>query len=983
MRQRFQTHIGQACAARRLPGGASLRGLRGWLALAAMAAGCGTDGSLPDSLTPSATAARATEPATEAMPALPPLPPLAGDRLAYRFVDHAGEAQLELSASGSQGQGQGLAERLRAFDSPYKLVSPYSGLRGEAALRVIEVAVADPDVEQWPRPRPGQQAAKIPAAGGNGAPGSSTPPRFDPVWNRYRGVYESKVSLLAPSPSCYRFHPKLDASKTLRGQITLNAAAIPSQRSDGNSSGADVEFSVSLDGKQLWKTRASRKDGTLGRWLPAEIPVAFSARSDGSRHELALCTTTVSGTPGGSGPPPGPAGTAVWGNPELWAEGEGAVAPNLLLILIDTLRADAVPVMPRLRSYAGQSVSFTQAISAATWTRPALLGLLGGDLPTAVGQSAEEMIPTDRDRKRFYALDRRLLPRLLREAGYKISSVGNNFFLLGYPQIGLSLGFDEVADVRHPVADSPAITRAAVEFLRQNQRRSFFLQLHYDAPHWPYTPPPEFLRNIPDELVARMVGAAPAAKPANGAAAGSPSLDPQARAYLGEAAYADAQVGAVLDEMQRLNLSDRTLVVILGDHGEIFDPKHNHFVQALKQPTIYHHGWSAYDEVVRVPLVLGMPGRLPSGKEVASQVRLIDVAPTVLDLLGLGAWRSLLPSGARGAGQSLLSVIFPPAKPRDPPGDRPAFVEGQNIRALRTDGYLYLRRGDPRLQRAQGNDGTGPTYRTSEELYDLRSDPQQHRDLLGLPRDPQAEPGLTATVTRMREEFAHYAPLPPERGLPLTHLLLAPDTRASHLLTGTLVSSDLAMSVQGVRSGEVVPRAPGRIDVTVRAGGEIDLLVDPEARLEWTIYRDGLPVAPRDMLLGPFSLPLLVGWTAAGTPQPVDAGTAAAAAAAAAAGTAAGNGSFTVDGLLLDRLSAAYPPVPGERGEVLLWRDQAAPGVAATSSSRAGGSASEVATLMRDWGYARPESSPASASAPPARPADGGATPTPTPPKTP
>ena len=71
------------------------------------------------------------------------------------------------------------------------------------------------------------------------------------------------------------------------------------------------------------------------------------------------------------------------------------------------------------------------------------------------------MIPTDRDRKRFYALDRRLLPRLLREAGYKISSVGNNFFLLGYPQIGLSLGFDEVADVRHPVLDSPATAAAA------------------------------------------------------------------------------------------------------------------------------------------------------------------------------------------------------------------------------------------------------------------------------------------------------------------------------------------------------------------------------------------------------------------------------------------------------------------------------------------------------------------------------------------
>ena len=85
-------------------------------------------------------------------------------------------------------------------------------------------------------------------------------------------------------------------------------------------------------------------------------------------------------------------------------------------------------------------------------------------------------------------------------------------------------------------------------------------------------------------------------------ASGQARLDPQARAYLGEAAYADAQIGLVLAELQRLGLRDRTLVIIVGDHGEVFDPRHNHYVQSLKQPTLYHHGWSAYDEILRVPL---------------------------------------------------------------------------------------------------------------------------------------------------------------------------------------------------------------------------------------------------------------------------------------------------------------------------------------------------------------------------------------------
>lgn len=903
--------------------------------------GCGGERALSGSLTAIATAAPSGQ--TEASTTtLPPLPPLAGDRLIYRLVDHAGDAQLELGPLSKGKRGTSLSERLSAFDSPYKLISPYSGLRGEAALRVIEVAVADPAVDKYPRGD--VQMASLGADGKTATPPATAdtpeaaPPRFDPVWNRYRGIYESKVALFAPAPSCYRFRLP-DKRGTGRLQLSLYAAAIPPQRAPSAPSSADVEFLVSVDDKLVWRGHASRKNGTLGRWLPAEIslPSAEGGQAGQAGQTLSLCTATV-----GEG---AAAGTAVWGNPELWAEGEGAVAPNLLLILIDTLRADAVPAMPRLQSYARDAVSFSQAISPATWTRPALLGLLGGDLPTSVGQSAEEMIPSERERKRFYALDRRLLPRLLRAAGYQVASIGNNFFLLGYPQIGLSLGFDEVADVRHPVEDTPAISRAALAFLKKNQRRSFFLQLHYDAPHWPYTPPPEFLRSIPDALAAEL-------SRATNKAGTSLSIDPQARAYLGEAAYADAQIAKVLEELARLGLSERTLVVIVGDHGEIFDPQHNHYVPALRQPTMYHHGWSAYDEILRVPLLLAMPGRLPSGVEVKSQVRLIDVAPTVLELLGLGAWRSLLPSGARGTGQSLLPLLPNGTGSRpdgnQPPEGRPAFVEGQNIRALRSGGYLYLRRGDPRLQRAQGDSGVGPVYKVSEELYDLRSDPTQHRDLLAAARDAKSQLSseLTQTLTRLRDEFARHAPLPPEQGLPITHLLLAKDARAPHLLKGTLISTDLSLSVQGVKSGEVVPSAPGRIDISLRPGGSLDVLVDPNARLELLLYRDGLMLGPRELLLGPFSLPLLPETAASATAGPI-----------------------AIEGGVLDRLSAAYPPVPGERGEVLLWRDQAAPGIAATAATQTASSAGEVATLMRDWGYARPDApTPSKSNA-----ADGGA----------
>lgn len=843
-------------------------------------------------------------------PALPPPPSLPGDRLAYRLVDHAGAAKLETTSS--------LSAQYQALDTPYKMLSPYSGLRGEAALRVVEVAIAEPGVENYPERK---------AAAESGKP----PPRFDPVWNRYRGVYESKVALLAPPTSCYRFAVELPSE----GRLTLHTALVPNSKAGATpaKAGAAVEFAVALDDKPLFSRKLPGPDGAPGHWLPADLPLP---RGPGN-HQLSLCTKVPEGAEG--------LGTPLWGNPELWATREGASGPNVLLVLIDTLRADAVPQMPRLEALAQGSVRFETAITAATWTRPALLSLLGGDLPTAVGQDAEEMIPSERDRQRFYALDRRLLPRLLRHSGYKVASIGNNFFLLGYPRIGLSLGFDEVADVRHPVEDSPAITRAAVQFLKEHKDRSFFLQLHYDAPHWPYTPPAEFQKHVPDTLVAKLsVGSEQVEK--------GTRLDPQARAYLGEAAYADAQLGLILDQLKQLGLEERTLVIVVGDHGEVFDARHNHYVLALQQPTLYHHGWSAYDEILRVPLVLSMPGRLPRGVSVKAQVRLPDVAPTVLDVLGLSNKRAELPGGTGAFGRTLLPLMLGP-KPGEPT-ERPAFVEGQNVRALRSNGFLYLRRSDPRLQRAQGDSGSGPVTRVSEELYDLTKDPAQHNDLLLGSRE--LSPPLQKTLDDLRQAFAMRAPQPPDAALPVTHLALAPDSRGGHLLSGTVRSTDSTLAVRAVQSGEVTPLGPGLIRISLRSGGSLEFLVDAAAKVELQLSRDGLPMRAEQLLIGPYSLPLRSTMLASTAKAVADAG---------AAPSEDAGLPLVLDGPVLDRLTAQYSPVLGERGEVLLWRDQAAAGVAAAvTAARSGGSESEVSTAMRDWGYARPEAPGATGGAP-------------------
>jgi len=820
-------------------------------------------------------------------PRLPPPAPLPGDKLWARLTDLAGVAELSSPS---------LPPILASLETPYKLVSPYSGLRGDTALRVLEVAIGLPNVETYPAP----------------ASETTAPPRFDPVWNRYRGVYESKLSLLLPSSSCYRFRMALPS----HGKLVFHTALLPRKAETGK---APVELSLLLDDRSIWNERQT----AANRWQRYEVEVSASqGEPPSTQHDLKLCGRS-DGTP---------LGVPIVGNPELWALGEGAASPNVLLIIVDTLRADALSAMPEVQKFAQKGARFEQAITAATWTRPALLSLLGGDLPSAVGQNAEDMIPKERDRQRFYALDRKLLPRVLRESGMKVTAIGNNFFLLGYPQIGLSLGFDEVADVRHPVLDSPAITRAALRYLQENRERAFFLQLHYDAPHWPYSPPPGYLPKTSSEQAAYMAGRGSSPQP-------SPS-ESQARSYLAEAAYADAQIAQVLAELERLGLGPRTMVVIVGDHGEVFDVNHSHFVLALKQPTLYHHGWSAYDEILRVPMILAMPGRLPAGVSVSSQVRLFDVAPTVLESLGQWEKRAQLPSGNLQQGQSLVPLLQGVKEPTE----RPAFVEGQNVRALRSMGYLYMRRSDPRLKPLEA---ASALFQVPEELYDLSSDPQQHKNLLVGPRIPLVD----QTLRTMRDLFTRHSPRLPDAKMPITHLALAPSP-TSRQLHGTLMSSDLQLAVAGVRDGEVTPLRPGQLEMLLRPGGQLDVHIDPDAKLELQLTLDGLPLAKEQLLLGPYSLPLLahlVSATGSAGPGEHDAGA-----------THGADGldplTLSLQGPILGRLFAAYPPVLGERGDVLLWRDQPSPGAIATSLSRGGGSTqSEVATVMRDWGYSQPE----------------------------
>ncbi len=272
----------------------------------------------------------------------------------------------------------------------------------------------------------------------------------------------------------------------------------------------------------------------------------------------------------GGGPPPVP-----------------AQKPNVLLITIDTLRADRVArgLTPNLDALASRGTRYTHARTAAPLTLPSHTAILTGTLP------AENGVRLNGDLLKV----RPTLARAFRDAGYRTAAFVGAYVL--DRRFGLSGGFDTYDDrvPRDPSGDArleaerrgDAVADAALAWLQRPSTSPFFAWVHFYDPHAPYDPPQEFLRK------------------ANG------------NAYDGEVAFADAQVGRLLDWLRASGQEASTIVAVTGDHGE-----------GLGDHGELTHGMLAYDSTLRVPLVLLVPSG--GGKAVDTNVSLADLAGTLL-----------------------------------------------------------------------------------------------------------------------------------------------------------------------------------------------------------------------------------------------------------------------------------------------------------------------------------------------------------------
>jgi len=284
-------------------------------------------------------------------------------------------------------------------------------------------------------------------------------------------------------------------------------------------------------------------------------------------------------------------------------EPEGDVRPDLLLITIDTLRADRLGCYgderaqtPVLDGLAAAGVRFTAAAAPAPITLPSHASLLTGRYPAAHGtlNNGTFALPASET----------TLAELLTDAGYRSAA-----FLGAYPlahPFGLGQGFalyDDRFEKQAQSAGGPLVQRserraaqvtdAALGWLRsQTGDDPIFTWVHYFDPHADYDPPPPF--------------------------------DAVADPYRGEIAYADREIGRLLDGLADLGRRDRTLIVVASDHGEAFG-----------EHGVAYHGLFIYEQTIRVPLIFHWPDRLPGGEVVEEVVSLVDVLPTLCSLLGL------------------------------------------------------------------------------------------------------------------------------------------------------------------------------------------------------------------------------------------------------------------------------------------------------------------------------------------------------------
>ena len=457
--------------------------------------------------------------------------------------------------------------------------------------------------------------------------------------------------------------------------------------------------------------------------------------------------------------------------------------PNVLLISVDTLRADHLScygyerrTSPQLDALASQGVRFERAWSSSSWTLPAHMTLLTGLPVSGHGICDDRLFTRESQGGDPLPVARKglFLSELLEREGYRTAGFYSWKYLA--PEFGFGPGFEvyerlghnfysyepvwtqfqqmqEAGDrdgmralaAKHPELFDPTtpssaeIVDAGIQWIEgvttADPEQPFFAFLHLFDVHDPYTPPAPYDRMFDPGYEGPIDGTRVTSKDSPVHAEMAPEdLAHLIALYDGEIAWVDAQLGRLFARLDELGLADNTIVAVVSDHGEEF------FEHGAKT-----HRNNLHVETVHVPWLLRWPAGLTTVREVGVSVGLEDVAPTLHGLCGLG----VMP-GAAGVDLS------PALRGEEAFADREIWSELLHFEgALPPQLELALRHGDRSFLR-------GSRGRTDDDLetFNLASDPGEQNPVRVLLSDPAARPFHLALDSQRTRLLALRARLP-------------------------------------------------------------------------------------------------------------------------------------------------------------------------------------------------------------------------------
>jgi arylsulfatase A-like enzyme len=398
--------------------------------------------------------------------------------------------------------------------------------------------------------------------------------------------------------------------------------------------------------------------------------------------------------------------------------------PNIVLIVIDTLRADRVssygyakPTTPRIDAFASRGVRFENAFSTSSWTLPAHASMFTGLYPIEHGATQENTRLDDRART---------LAEAFGDDGYTTLGVSGNGVINA--NSGLTRGFSRFVEAWREAGERPANgwfvpkdhpnVVAVREFLRDwDSVEPFFAFINFVEVHGPYTPPPMFRNRFlspasPRRLVATAVKRGAAGYYLDKNSISAAEFRVLSDLYDGEVGYVDALVGALVDEFEAAGVLDDSLVVITSDHGENLGG-HGHF----------RHVFSLYNDTVRVPLIALLPDGARAGEVRSEPVSLVDLYSTLLAA-------ARIDSGASPQSRDILAPDL---------ADEPVFAEYyfplQALGLFNSDSERHRDALAPYMRRLRSVQSDGWRLLWSSdgklELYNVERDPTESVDLAG------------------------------------------------------------------------------------------------------------------------------------------------------------------------------------------------------------------------------------------------------------